>query len=77
MNLLEDFLKPTQAQLFQQVQARYDGRHICRKGKFLLVQGDAPILLVAHLDTVHKEPVRDICMSQNGPLRGIRLGKSL
>ena len=36
------------------------------KGNFILVKGVAPILLVAHLDTVHEEPVKEICTSEDG-----------
>ena len=28
---------------------------------YLYAAGSVPVLLVAHLDTVHREPVRDIC----------------
>lgn len=33
---------------------------VSRSG-YLYAAGSVPILLVAHLDTVHQEPVRDIC----------------
>lgn len=39
------------------VKAKYDP--ICREG-FLCAQGNVPVLLVAHLDTVHKEKCVDI-----------------
>ena len=66
MKVLEDFLKPTQSQLFQQLAKMYQGKTVSAKGKFLLVKGEASIMLVAHLDTVHREPVRTICTSQKG-----------
>lgn len=66
MRPLEDFLKPTQGQLFDTLRKMYRGKTIVRKKKFLLVPGEAPVMLVAHLDTVHKEPVRDICKTDNG-----------
>ena len=63
---LEYFLTPTQHQLFQMLGKIYQGKTVSRKGKFILVQGESPILLVAHLDTVHKEPVQVICTSRKG-----------
>ena len=36
-----------------------------KKG-FLYAKGNVPVLLVAHLDTVHKEAVKDICYSADG-----------
>lgn len=66
MKKLEEFLRPTQTQLFKNLCEMYHGKSLYIKGKFILVKGTAPILLVAHLDTVHKEPVRDICTSADG-----------
>ena len=60
---LEDFLRPTQKQLFFTLRQRYGDKAVCQKGAYLLVQGEAPVMLIAHLDTVHKQPVRDICKS--------------
>lgn len=65
---LEKFLWPAQEQLFRYLHKMYQSRAICRRAKFLLVQGEAPVLLIAHLDTVHKEPVRVICKKQKGNL---------
>jgi hypothetical protein len=36
------------------------------KDEYILVPGDAPIMLVAHLDTVHRERVKQICKTENG-----------
>lgn len=36
-----------------------------RKESYILVKGAAPILLVAHLDTVHQFPVKDICKTDD------------
>ena len=36
------------------------------KDKFILVCGVAPVMLVAHLDTVHAESVKDICKTDGG-----------
>lgn len=33
---------------------------------FLYAQGDYPVLLIAHMDTVHKDPVKTICKSDSG-----------
>lgn len=38
---------------------------ISRDG-FIYCPGTVPIMLVAHLDTVHKTPVKNICYSDNG-----------
>lgn len=37
-----------------------------KKKKFVLVKGNLPVMLVAHLDTVHKEVVKVICKSADG-----------
>ena len=66
MKSLEMFLIPTQKQLFMMLCTMYIGKTIIRKNEFILVHGEAPIMLVAHMDTVHKEPVKDICETKNG-----------
>ena len=58
---LEKFLKPTQAELFKMLCKKFHGKAMRMEGYFILVKGDAPIMLIAHLDTVHEEPVREIC----------------
>lgn len=63
--MLKEIIKMTQPELFQTLVKNYQGNCIYKKGSFLLVQGNAPIMLVAHLDTVHKEPVRTICTSED------------
>ena len=63
MKFLEDFLRLTQKQLFKRLCKKFKGKNLIGKGNFILVRGQAPVLLVAHLDTVHDEPVRDICLS--------------
>ena len=60
---LEDFLRPTQKQLFRRLCKLFKGKTLISKGNFILVHGSASVLLVAHLDTVHDKPVRDICLS--------------
>lgn len=63
---LEDFIYPTQKALFKKLSRMYHGREWVCKGNFILVRGTAPILLVAHLDTVHEKPVRQICKTADG-----------
>ena len=63
MTSLEDFLRPTQKQLFKRLAKKFKGKTLISKGNFILVHGTAPVMLVAHLDTVHEQPVKDICLS--------------
>ena len=60
---LEDFLRPSQKQLFKRLAKKFKGKTLISKGNFILVGGQAPVMLVAHMDTVHEKPVRDICLS--------------
>ncbi len=60
----ENILRMTQKKLYKAIKREYSALH--EKGAWLLVKGEAPVLLVAHLDTVHREPVRDICKTQDG-----------
>lgn len=63
MNVLEDFLRPTQKLLFKRLCKKFKGKTLISKGNFILVHGQAPVMLIAHLDTVHEQPVKDICFS--------------
>ena len=63
MTSLEDFLRPSQKQLFKRLCKKFKGKTLISKGNFILVQGIAPVMLIAHIDTVHEQPVRDICLS--------------
>ena len=63
MRKLEKFIKQTQKDLFGKLLNMFSGQAIFCKEQFILVKGAAPILLVAHLDTVHKHPVKNICTS--------------
>ena len=63
---LEEVLIPTQAELFSMLCEKYKGKVIFCKGNFILVKGDAPIMLVAHLDTVHEQAVKNICKTADG-----------
>ena len=49
-------------QLFNRLTRRYENA-IHEAIKYILVPGEAPVLLVAHLDTVHQEKVETICRS--------------
>ncbi|MBR6961248.1 hypothetical protein IKH79_00580 [Candidatus Saccharibacteria bacterium] len=66
MKTLEDFLRPTQKQLFKLLAKKFKGKAILSKKNFILVRGTAPVMLVAHLDTVHEKPVKQICASEDG-----------
>lgn len=63
---LTSFLKPTQEKLFAKLQKKHDKNSVVSAGKFILVQGEIPIMLLAHLDTVHAEPVKEIFISEDG-----------
>ena len=65
MKKLEEYLTPTQRELFRKLTLMYKNATV-RKGSYILVPGQAPVMLVAHLDTVHCEPVKTICRSDNG-----------
>ncbi len=66
MKNLEDFLCPTQKQLFKRLCKKFKGKTLISKGNFILIKGVAPVMLVAHMDTVHEQPVKDICVSVDG-----------
>lgn len=67
MKKLDDFIYPKQKELFEMLRQIYKGQHIYTcKDNYILVQGEAPVMLLAHLDTVHKKPVKQICKTQNG-----------
>lgn len=62
---ISDVLYPTQQELFNMLVDMYDDSYV-RVGSYILIPGDAPIMLVAHLDTVHPEPVKTIIKSEDG-----------
>ena len=46
---------------------KYRGKKVFfADNNFILVRGETPVMLVAHLDTVHKNPVKVICKSVDG-----------
>jgi len=57
----ENILHPTQHGLFRLLTKIYRDKVIKNPRNFILVKGTAPILLVAHMDTVHRSPAKDIC----------------
>lgn len=61
--------KPQQAlkKVLMSELARMGYRTKTKKG-FLYAKGSLPVLLVAHMDTVHKEPVKTICYSRDGTI---------
>ena len=66
MITLEDFLVPSQKKLFKRLCKKFKGNTLISKGNFILVGGQAPVMLVSHLDTVHSQRVHDICKSDDG-----------
>ena len=54
---LKNFTKQTLQKTYERV--------VCQDG-FVFAQGTFPVLLVSHLDTVHKECVKEIVYSDNG-----------
>lgn len=64
--VFEKILRMTQEELMNYLRENVDGEKIFEDKAFLLIEGSVPIMSVAHLDTVHKQPVRDICTSADG-----------
>ena len=63
---IESFIYPTQADLFIDLCEMYRDDALITKDKFIVVKGNAPIMLVANLDTVHKTSVKDLCKTKRG-----------
>lgn len=61
----DKIIRLTDIELFDELVQKYQTPYFC-DGDFILVEGEAPILLVAHLDTVHDESVKTICRSDDG-----------
>lgn len=64
--LFERILRQTQPKLKRMLEShlKHSGYQPVSEQGFLYAPGDAPVLLVAHLDTVHHQLVRDICYSE-------------
>ena len=67
MKLLYNILKKSQEDLMTALIEKFPDS-VYQDNEYLLVPGDVPIMLIAHLDTVHKEPVKDICSSKGGDI---------
>lgn len=65
MTTLENVIYPTQKKLFNRLKKQFYRTSVSSYGDYILVKGEAPIMLVAHLDTVHKTPVKTICKSRD------------
>ena len=65
MRTFEEYIKLPQKKLFKTIKNDFPSA-VYRKDKYILVPGEAPILLVAHLDTVHHDNVTVICKSDDG-----------
>ena len=66
---MEKLLRMTQEELAEHVEfvLRKQGREVFHsKGGYLYSPGEIPMMMVAHLDTVHKNPVETICKSKDG-----------
>lgn len=66
---MEDVFRQTQNELKNSLTAvlRSYGYAPIKRNGFVFAQGrkSSPVLLIAHLDTVHKEPVKHICYSKD------------
>lgn len=64
---LEKIVKLTQEELYIAIKKHYKNKLLsCAEGEYITVKGDIPVMLVAHLDTVHQEIVKHICKSDDG-----------
>lgn len=67
---LEAIVQMTQRELKKVLVSELTARGyqpVSKKG-YLYAEGEIPVLLVAHLDTVHRQPVKNICCSRDGRL---------
>ena len=64
MRTLEAYIKLPQKKLFKTIKNDFPNA-VFRKDKYILVPGEAPALLVAHLDTVHHDNCAVICYSED------------
>ena len=64
--IFEKILRMTQAELMNYLRENVEGKKFYEEGAFLLIEGQVPIMLVSHLDTVHEEIARDIFTNDDG-----------
>ena len=64
----ETILRLPQMELKKRLKAELKSRgyHITDKPGYLYAEGTIPVLLVAHMDTVHRQPVEQVCYSADG-----------
>lgn len=65
MRTLDEYIKLPQKKLFKAIKSDFPSA-VYRKDKYIFIPGEAPILLVSHLDTVHHDNVTVICKSDDG-----------
>lgn len=65
---LETFLIPDQKGIFNMLRKMYKGNSLTKRNKYILVRGEAQIMLLAHMDTVHIDKVKYICKSPDGKI---------
>lgn len=65
---LETIVRMSQRELKQALVSELSERGYSpvSKNGYLYAEGELPVLLVAHMDTVHKQPVETICLSKDG-----------
>ena len=61
----DKIIRLPEVELFDELVNKYETPYFV-DGDFILVKGEAPILLIAHLDTVHQDSVKTICRSDDG-----------
>ena len=68
MTVFDNILRMRQKELKHYLSGRLKklGYEVTHKKGFLYGEGDVPVLLVAHLDTVHQEKPSIICRSEDG-----------
>lgn len=60
-------LRMTQKELFDYLYRRFPWAVIA-EDEYIYAPGNIPLMLVAHMDTVHREPVQTICTSAGGKI---------
>lgn len=65
-----DLFRMTQDELATYITSvlRNRKRGVNKQNGYVISKGSYPVMLVCHMDTVHKTPVRDLCMTRNGKI---------